>query len=92
MELKLKLKHMPILLFFYCSILLFFIQWIEFVQYKNTRKKIIKITFNIYIKIVECTLLILTLMNRLESIELVVAVLSIIVMRFFDSVLDDEKN
>lgn len=92
MELKLKLKHMPILLFFYCSILLFFIQWIEFVQYKNTRKKIIKITFNIYIKIVECTLLILTLMNRLESIELVVAVLSIIVMRFFDSVLDDEKK
>ena len=31
-------------------------------------------------------------MNRLESIELVVAVLSIIVMRFFDSVLDDEKK
>lgn len=92
MELKLKLKHMPILLFFYCSILLFFIQWIELVQYKNTRKKIIKITFNIYIKMIECILLILILMNRLESIELVVAVLSIIVIRSFVLILDDDKK
>ena len=36
--------------------------------------------------------LILTLMNRLESIELVVAVLSIIVIRSFVLILDDDKK
>lgn len=69
MELKLKLNHMPLVLFFYGSMLLFFIQLIEIIKYKNTFKRIIKITFNIYIKIIECLILMLTLMDRLESIE-----------------------
>lgn len=66
MELKLKLNHMPLVLFFYGSMLLFFIQLIEIIKYKNTFKRIIKITFNIYIKIIECLILMLTLMDRLE--------------------------
>lgn len=92
MELKLKLNHMPLLLFFYGSLVLFGIEGIEIIKYKNTFKRIIKRTFNIYIKMVECILLMLILMNRLESIELVVAVLSIVVMRSFDAILDINKK
>lgn len=92
MELKLKLNHMPLLLFFYGSLVLFGIEGIEIIKYKNTFKRIIKRTFNIYIKMVECILLMLILMNRLESIELVVAVLSIVVMRSFDVILDINKK
>ena len=92
MELKLKLNHMPLVLFFYGSMLLFFIQLIEIIKYKNTFKRIIKITFNIYIKIIECLILMLTLMDRLESIELVVALLSITVMRLLESILESSKK
>ena len=91
-ELKLKLKHMPVLLFFYGSILLFVIQGIELIKYKKTFKRIIKKTFSIYIKMLECILLMLILMNRLEIIELIVVVLSIIVMRSFDAILDCDKK
>ena len=79
MELKLKLNHMPLVLFLWFNAIVF-IQLIEIIKYKNTFKRIIKITFNIYIKIIECLILMLTLMDRLESIELVVALLSITVM------------
>ena len=92
MELKLKLNHMPLVLFFYGSMLLFFIQLIEIIKYKNTFKRIIKITFNIYIKIIECLILMLTLMDRLESIELVVALLSITVMRLLESILERKRR
>ena len=83
---------MPKELFFYGSMLLFFIQLIEIIKYKNTFKRIIKITFNIYIKIIECLILMLTLMDRLESIELVVALLSITVMRLLESILESSKK
>ena len=42
MELKLKLNHMPLLLFFYGSLVLFGIEGIEIIKYKNTFKRIIK--------------------------------------------------
>lgn len=91
LKLKLKLNYMPMLLFFYGFILVTLIQFVEAVRYRATYIKIIKRTFNIYIGMVEAILLLLILMNRLEVIEVVVAIFSIITLKILDLVLDNKN-
>lgn len=82
---------MPMLLFFYGFVLITIIQLIETVRYRGIYIKIIKRTFNIYIGMIEGILLLLMLMNRLEVIELITAILSIITLKILDLVLDNEN-
>lgn len=90
-DLKLKLNYMPMLLFFYGFVLITIIQLIETVRYRGIYIKIIKRTFNIYIGMIEGILLLLMLMNRLEVIELITAILSIITLKILDLVLDNQN-
>ena len=81
---------MPMLLFFYGFILITIIQFIEFIIYRNTYTKVIKRTFNIYIGMIEAILLLLMVMNRVEVIEAIAAVLSIVTLKILDVVLDNK--
>ena len=81
---------MPMLLFFYGFILITIIQFIEFIIYRNTYTKVIKRTFNIYIGMIEAILLLLMVMNRVEVIEAIAAVLSIVTLKILDLVLDNK--
>ena len=91
MNLNLKLNYMPMLLFFYGFILITIIQFIEFIIYRNTYTKVIKRTFNIYIGMIEAILLLLMVMNRVEVIEAIAAVLSIVTLKILDLVLDNKN-
>lgn len=91
MNLNLKLNYMPMLLFFYGFILITIIQFIEFIIYRNTYTKVIKRTFNIYIGMIEANLLLLMVMNRVEVIEAIAAVLSIVTLKILDLVLDNKN-
>lgn len=91
MNLNLKLNYMPMLLFFYGFILITIIQFIEFIIYRNTYTKVIKRTFNIYIGMIEAILLLLMVMNRVEVIEVIAAVLSIVTLKILDLVLDNKN-
>lgn len=91
-ESNLKLSHVPILLFFYGSILILFIQLIEAVQYKNTYKQIIKRTLNIYIGAIEGMIFLLTIIGSFYVLQLMVSILSIILLRILSYIIDDNKK
>lgn len=91
LNLNLRLNYMPMLLFFYGFIFVTFIQVIEMIQYKNTYKKILKRTLNIYVGMVDGILLLLILMGRLEVIEFIVSIFSIIILKELELILDNER-
>ena len=61
------------------------------IQYKNTYKKILKRTLNIYVGMVDGILLLLILMGRLEVIEFIVSIFSIIILKEIELILDNER-
>lgn len=90
-KLKIELNQIPIV-FFYSSIFILVIQIIECIRYKNTYREVVRRSSNIYIKIIEFTILLLIFANRLESIELIVAVISILILRTFGIIFAYKKT
>lgn len=81
LELKFAVNHMPIFLFFSAVLVTAGIQIAEcFTFYKNLRE-VIKKTNIIVIGIIECIVLLLSIMGRLEVIELLAAVIGVVTLK-----------
>lgn len=100
MEVEFAINHMPILLFSGVIFIIVGIQILECIRYSKNFEEVIKKTNMIFIGIVQCVVLLLAIMGRLEIIELVVAVIGCITLKtltvYIDSCIrrhcDAERN
>ena len=93
MEFKFAVNHMPMLLFSGAVLLTAGIQIIECTRYSKNYTEVIKRANIIFIGIIECVVLLLAVMGRLEVIELVASVIGYITLKtsndFIDSCVKD---
>lgn len=80
MEIVFSVDHMPILLFSAAVIITTILQGIECFRFYKNYGEIIKRANRIYIGITECTMFLLAVMGRLETIELLTAVAGCLTM------------
>lgn len=80
MEIVFSVDHMPILLFSAAVIITTILQGIECFRFYKNYGEIIKRANRIYIGITECTIFLLAVMGRLETIELLTAVAGCLTM------------
>lgn len=96
MEIVFSIDHMPILLFSAAVIITTIIQGIECFRFYKNYGEIIKRANRIYIGITECTIFLLAVMGRLETIELLTAVAECLTMEvlniFWENYTYTEKN
>ena len=96
MEIVFSIDHMPILLFSAAVIITTIIQGIECFRFYKNYGEIIKRANRIYIGITECTIFLLAVMGRLETIELLTAVAECLTMEvlniFWKNYTYTEKN
>lgn len=88
MEFKFAVNHMPILLFSGAVLLTAGIQIIECTRYSKNYIEVIKRANIIFIGIIECVVLLLAVMGRLEVIELVAAVIGYITLKTANDFID----
>lgn len=75
MEFKFAINHMPILLFSSATLITAGVEIVECVRFYRNFKEVIKRANTIFISIIECMVLVLSIMGRLEVIELIAAVI-----------------
>ena len=88
MEIEFAVNHMPILLFCGTVLLTTGIQIVECTRYSKNYTEVIKRANVIFIGIIECVVLILGIMERLEVIELVTAIVGCITLKTTNNFID----
>lgn len=88
MEFEFAVNHMPILLFCCAVLLTIGIQIVECIRYYKNYTEAIKRANVIFIGIIECTVLLLAVMGRLEVIELMAAVVGYITLKTTNNFMD----
>lgn len=88
MEFKFAVNHMPMLLFSGAVLLTAGIQIIECTRYSKNYTEVIKRANIIFIGIIECVVLLLAVMGRLEVIELMAAVIGYITFKTSNDFID----
>lgn len=89
MELEFAVNHMPIFLFFSVILITAGIQMAECFKYYKNFREVIKRTNFIFIGIIECIVLLLSIMGRLEVIELIAAAIGIVALKMINNYIDN---